>query len=163
MFQGELLKTKDLAQKLKKDNEDYQVIITNCSSSKFVELFHWLETISIDEKRTRTKDQCFSSTRTRCKKTSSFFFSYSIIISIDFFSNHRWPLGNKCIENGWQRWKHESIVFNLPMKNFKWDVIFLILFIISIEWFVCRHGWRKKRMEMKNLVRNDNSFSLFLL
>ena len=39
MFQGELLKTKDLAQKLKKDNEDYQVIITHCSSSKLFQIF----------------------------------------------------------------------------------------------------------------------------
>jgi hypothetical protein len=37
-----------------------------------------------------------------------------------YFSNKRWKLGNKCIENGWQLWNEELIIYKSPMKIFKY-------------------------------------------
>lgn len=34
-------------------------------------------------------------------------------------SKSRLQLGNKCIENGWQPWNDELIIYKSPMKNFR--------------------------------------------
>ncbi len=48
------------------------------------------------------------------KKQVYLFFFYFIL-----FVKFRLQLGNKCIVNGWQRWKDELIIYKLQMKNFK--------------------------------------------